>query len=88
LKSKGFFFFNMTFIAAALRPQCILCRVCLVIDMGKRFGHTNSSFSLARADKVLCMMNVCRGELSRMTTKGFIEVRMMLRASLETVAMP
>jgi hypothetical protein len=46
----------------------------------KGFGNINSSFSLPRADKVLCMMDVGRGELSRTTTKGFIEMRTMLRA--------
>jgi hypothetical protein len=51
-----------------------LCRECLIADMGNGFGYTNSSFSLPRADKVSCRMNVYRGELSRMTSKGFIEV--------------
>jgi hypothetical protein len=51
----------------------------LIADMEKGFCYTNSSFSLSRADKVLSTMNVYRGELNRMTTKGFIEVRIMPR---------
>jgi hypothetical protein len=51
----------------------------LIANMEKGFGYTNSSFSLFRADKVLSMMNVYRGELNRMTTKRFIEVQIILR---------
>jgi hypothetical protein len=42
--------------------------------MGKGFGYINSSFSLFRADKVSFRMNIYREELSRITSKGFIEV--------------
>jgi hypothetical protein len=50
------------------------------VNIGNGFGHIDNSFSLSRADMVSYTMNVHREELSRMTTKGFMEVRMMLRA--------
>src|SRR5437016_2156153 len=51
----------------------------LVGDIPECLGHINSSVSLPRADKALCMANICRGELKETTTKRLGEVRTMFR---------
>ena len=51
----------------------------LVGDIGKGFGNFNSCFCLPRADKTLCMMDVCWGKLGGATTRRFIEVRTVFR---------